>query len=181
MYTMANLSESEIDEIVENRNRLKRFEDNPNDDVTVEFKSEERTTKTRSVSISSSTTKEIINNNTTVKSESISSDQLSTIYLRDLLIDMLVGSSTPEQINNYRFGTGNKTTDKNRRTVQTLDIDITSKLNTSTSINVDTTNNTITIDTTITNIDDISDSISDISEIGIETDSGNLAQYITDI
>lgn len=173
------MSDKLEDEVVENRERLQRFEDNPIKEVQVDFASEEVTTDTKSITAQSTTVKEIVENGTVISSETVSDNQLSSVYLRNLLIGMLIGTDATEAISNHRFGTGDATSDgTDRRSVQSLQTDETSNLNTNLTITVNS--NSIEIDETITNIEDVSFGASDISEVAIESDAGNLFQYITD-
>jgi hypothetical protein len=167
------------DEVVENRERLERFEDNPINEVDIDIPTEQQTVSTESITVKTSTTKEVIENGTTVSSNLINSDEKSSIYLRNLLISMLIGTDPSEAVVGHRFGTGNATSSgTDRREVQSLQTDETSNLNTNVTINVGS--NSIGITEEITNIEDVSFNESDISEIGVESDAGNLFQYILD-
>jgi len=164
------------DEVFENRERIKRFEDNPTEETIVTIESEDISFDTELIKLQTTTTKKIVDDSgTTVSSETLNTQKIGTFYARDLLLNILSGNGT-DGVSGHVFGTGSNSSD--RRTVNSLSNNVTSSLN----VNESVTNNTnnIVINTEITNLEDVSFSESDISEIGINTVNGNLIQYILD-
>jgi len=164
------------DEVFENRERIKRFEDNPTEENIVTIESEDISFDTELIKLQTTTTKKIVDDSgTTVSSETLNTQKIGTFYARDLLLNILSGNGT-DGVSGHVFGTGSNRSD--RRTVNSLSNDVTSSLN----VNESVTNNTnnIVINTEITNLEDVSFSESDISEIAINTVNGNLMQYILD-
>jgi len=164
------------DEVFENRERIKRFEDNPTEETIVTIESEDISFDTELIKLQTTTTKKIVDDSgTTVSSETLNTQKIGTFYARDLLLNILSGNGT-DGVSRHVFGTGSNSSD--RRTVNSLSNNVTSSLN----VNESVTNNTnnIVINTEITNLEDVSFSESDISEIGINTVNGNLIQYLLD-
>jgi len=164
------------DEVFENRERIKRFEDNPTEENIVTIESEDISFDTELIKLQTTTTKKIVDDSgTTVSSETLNTQKIGTFYARDLLLNILSGNGT-DGVSGHVFGTGSNRSD--RRTVNSLSNDVTSSLN----VNESVTNNTnnIVINTEITNLEDVSFSESDISEIAINTVNGNLIQYLLD-
>lgn len=164
------------DEVFKNRERIKRFEDNPTEENIVTIESEDISFDTELIKLQTTTTKKIVDDSgTTVSSETINTQKIGTFYARDLLLNILSGNGT-DGVSGHVFGTGSNSSD--RRTVNSLSNNVTGSLNVNESITNNTNN--IVVNTEITNFDSISLSEDDITEIGVETVGGDLLQYITD-